>query len=289
MAMGTEYEKFVGSLQQAILVADEIGGHKNITVQRNVRLLDRFGIEREFDLYWEYEFGGFVYKTVIECKDYASRISMEKIDALAGKIQDFPDVRAVFATRIGYQSGAEARAKAHKIELLIAREQSEVDWTLADGTPLVREINIRTHAIMPPRILAFNATFSRKWLEENTTYRDGDMPKFDGMNDETFIDDEATGERYSIFELAARLDEKDPGDPGDHTYSENFRSAFLELNDTRVKLESYTLHYTRLPIITNTIKIDIAKELIGVIEYLSQGTSTAIFRDRVVKNWRKNP
>ncbi|WP_420106561.1 restriction endonuclease [Herbaspirillum huttiense] len=251
----------MGNLQQAILRAEEIGGHRNIKVQRNVKLFDRFGVEREFDLYWEYEFGGFVYKTVIECKDYASRISMEKIDALVGKIQDLPDVRAVFATRIGYQSGAEARAKAHKIELLIAREQSEVDWTLADGTPLVKEINIRTHALIPPRILEFNATFSRKWLEENTTYRDGDMPKFDGMNNETFIDDEAAGERYSIFELAEKLDAKDPGDPGEHTYSENFRSAFLEFNGTRVKLESYTLRYIRLPIITNAIKIDIAKEL----------------------------
>ena len=32
------------------------------------------GIERQFDIYWEYELGGLTYKTAIECKDYRKSI-----------------------------------------------------------------------------------------------------------------------------------------------------------------------------------------------------------------------
>ncbi len=48
---------------------------------------------------------------------------------------------------------------------------------------------------------------------------------------------------------------------------------------------SYTMNYsvslpTQMP-----INIDYSKELIGVIEYRHKGTKTAIFSDRIVKNW----
>ena len=42
-------------------------------------MVDKNGTERQFDIYWEYSLGGFLYKTVIECKDYASKISIDKI------------------------------------------------------------------------------------------------------------------------------------------------------------------------------------------------------------------
>jgi hypothetical protein len=38
----------------------------------------------------EFDLGGYVYKTVIECKDYASTITVEKIDAFIGKTNDIP-------------------------------------------------------------------------------------------------------------------------------------------------------------------------------------------------------
>nr|WP_200874421.1 hypothetical protein [Ferrovum myxofaciens] len=102
---GKEYELFVSSLQQALLNAENITTQKNITVEVNKLILDNCGIERQFDIYWEYELGGLTYKTVIECKDYNSSVSVEKIDALIGKTRDIPDLKAVFATKKGYQSG----------------------------------------------------------------------------------------------------------------------------------------------------------------------------------------
>lgn len=60
---------------------------KNIEIERNKKIKDNYGIVREFDLYWEYELAGVIYKTIIECKDYASRVSIDKIDAFIGKLE----------------------------------------------------------------------------------------------------------------------------------------------------------------------------------------------------------
>jgi len=108
---GKDYEFFVAKLQQALLNADAYASQKNIQVEVNKKIVDNCGIERQFDIYWEYELGGLLYKTVIECKDYASTITVEKIDALIGKVKDLPDLKAVFATKMGYQSGAQKKSR----------------------------------------------------------------------------------------------------------------------------------------------------------------------------------
>jgi hypothetical protein len=125
---GKSYEEFVAVLHQALLYSEDIGKHQNIEIQRNKKIVDSFGIKREFDLYWEYELAGITYKTIIECKDYSSTISIEKIDALIGKIRDIPDIKPVFATKKGYQSGARTKAEKNKVDLLIVREQNDSDW-----------------------------------------------------------------------------------------------------------------------------------------------------------------
>ena len=85
MSAGRDYEAFVQDLQQAILKSEELIRQKNIHIERNKLLRIISESNENFDLYWEYELGGLIYKTVVECKDYASKISVEKIDALIGK------------------------------------------------------------------------------------------------------------------------------------------------------------------------------------------------------------
>ncbi|MBP7784359.1 MAG: restriction endonuclease, partial [Aliarcobacter sp.] len=144
---GTDYERFVLTIQQAILNSEEFSKQKNIKIELNKKIVDNTGTEREFDLYWEYQLAGITYKTIIECKDYNSRISVEKIDALIGKIKDLPDIKPVFATKTGYQSGAETKAKHNKIDLLIVREQIEDDWKDKNGNPFIKKIFIRLIAL----------------------------------------------------------------------------------------------------------------------------------------------
>ena len=70
---GRDYEQFVKRLQQALLISDQFIGQNNIEIEVNKILRDNCGINREFDLYWEYELAGIVYKTIIECRDRKSQ------------------------------------------------------------------------------------------------------------------------------------------------------------------------------------------------------------------------
>ncbi|WP_279498910.1 hypothetical protein [Aeromonas veronii] len=78
MGNGKQYEEFVGRLQQAILNSEEYLKIKNITIEKNRIITDNNGIDREFDLYWEYDLGGIKYKSVIECKDYNQKNQYRK-------------------------------------------------------------------------------------------------------------------------------------------------------------------------------------------------------------------
>jgi hypothetical protein len=151
---GKDYEQFVKDLQQGLLDSEDFIKQKNICIETNKMITDNCGIKREFDLYWEYELAGITYKTVIECKDYASKVSVEKIDALIGKTRDIPDLKAIFATKTGYQSGAKAKAEHNKIDLLIVRVQGDQDWEDSDGNPYIKEIAIKMELISAARTLA---------------------------------------------------------------------------------------------------------------------------------------
>ncbi len=284
--MGSEYEKFVQKLQQALLNSESLSKQHNIIVERNKKIIDNAGIKREFDLYWEYELAGITYKTIIECKDYSSKISIEKIDALMGKIHDLPDIKPLFATKIGYQSGAETKAKQNKIDLLIVREQNDNDWKDENGNPLVKVIEINLHALSPATITKFQPFIDRDWVLQNTNIDVSKPLSFGANNNEIFIDNRASGERYSLYDLASTLDSKD-NQYGSFTNKEKFEDAYIQYDAICFKLLAYEVDYELLPPHTETIVLDYAKELIGVIEYLHQGKITAVFKDRIIKDWKK--
>lgn len=202
---GKDYEQFVALLQQALLNAESFTEQKNIEVQLNKKIVDSCGVEREFDLYWEYELAGITYKTVIECKDYNSRIPLEKIDALIGKIRDIPDLKAVFATKKGYQSGAKTKAEHNRIDLLIVREQNDSDWQDVDGTPFIKTIHINMILRMPASITRFQPLLDPEWTKENISADLNAPISMSGLDNEIFVENEDNGERYSLHELWSKL------------------------------------------------------------------------------------
>lgn len=283
---GRDYEEFVASLQQALFDSEKWTELINIKIERNKKITDNCGIAREFDLYWEYELAGITYKTVIECKDYASKVSIEKIDALLGKIQDSPDLKPIFATKTGYQSGAKTKAKNNKVELLIIREQNDTDWELDDGTPLIKKINVNMHVISPARITSFNPKLDGNWAKENVDIDlENDNFQLSMRNDLTFIEDVEKSDKYSLKTLEERLGLGTDSDFGTHSISLSFENAFLHCNDLKLKMRSVDLTYVMPKPINNPIHIDFSKELVGVIEYLGKNSKTVIFKDRIVKDW----
>lgn len=285
MSTGKDYEIFVQNLQQALINSEELMLQKNIEIERNKKIEDNYGIVREFDLYWEYELAGVTYKTIIECKDYASRVSIDRIDGLIGKIRDIPDLKPVFATKTGYQSGAELKAKNHNIDLLIVREQRDDDWEDKEGNPLIREVNINMQIMPSARITNFKPFIDGDWLKENTDLNLDSQLVSSGLNNEIFIEDIERDETYSLLELSTKL-EKISCEPGEHSHSEVFKDAYLVNNGLKLKICKYEVDYRVSKPINQPIKIDFSKELLGVIEYLHKDSITAVFKDKIVKDWR---
>ena len=280
MSDGKDYEIFVQNLQQALLDSEELTSQKNIGIERNKKITDKCGIEREFDLYWEYELAGITYKTVIECKDYAVPLSLEKIDALIGKLHDIPDLKPVFATKTGYQSGAETKARINKIDLLIVREQRDDDWQ-----DKLRELGLQIYFEIPPRIIGFHPVIDGEWVRRNTNLNPTAAPSISGLNSDIFIEDLVKNDTYSLFDLAHRLESIAGNKYGNLRHAESFENAYLITDGLKLKINSYEVEYVRSEPLESSINIDISKELLGVIEYLSNGSSTAVFRDEIVRNW----
>lgn len=286
MSTGKDYEIFVQNLQQALINSEEVMSQKNVEIERNKKIKDNYGIMREFDLYWEYELAGVTYKTIIECKDYASRVSIDRIDSLIGKIRDIPDLKPVFATKTGYQSGAELKAKNSKVDLLIVREQRDDDWEDKDGNPLIKEININMQIMSPARITNFKPFIDGDWLKENSELNLENQLVTSGLNNEVFIEDIDREETYSLLELAIKLEKISTGF-GEHTHSELFKDAYLINNGLKLKLCKYEVEYCIPEPIHHPMKMDFSKELVGVIEYLHKDSTTAVFKDKIIKDWKK--
>lgn len=270
---GKDYELFVQSLYQAILQSELVTGQKNIIVETNKLLIDRNGTERQFDIYWEYRFGCLTYKTVIECKDYSQKISVDKIDSLIGKLNDFPDLTGVFATKVGYQSGAEIKAKNNNIELLIIRPQNDSDWEDEDGTPLIRQINIGMTAIHPARITGFQIILPKG---TDTT----DPLVLSAMNNEIFIQNHDTNEHYSMFDLQHKLLDGHKEESGVFDKIFKFKGKITSPN-LEVEIEGYKITYAIPKPSQHDILIDFSEKLIGVVEYLSQGRKAIVFDDHI--------
>lgn len=276
---GKEYELFVQKIQQALINAEECVRYKNITVERDKKIVDNCGISRQFDIYWEYELGGMTYKTVIECKDYQSKISIEKIDALIGKTRDIPDLKPVFATKVGYQSGARQKANQNRIELLIIREQNDSDWCDAEGNPLIKKICLETTLSPPAEIQDFTSLLDAAWIEDNTNLtQDQVTGSCSALNNSIVIDDLTHGERYSLWDLQYRLSDSFTGEYDTEIEEEvSFENAFIHHSNLKLKLTGYKIKYLVPKPSSEQLEIDGRKFLLGVVEYLSTGTKKKVF------------
>ena len=281
---GREYELFVAKLQQAILNTEDISKQKNIDVEVRKKILDNCGIEREFDVYWEYELAGLTYKTIIECKDYNSSVSLGEIDGILGKTQDIPDLKLVFATTKGYQSGAKLKAKHNNIELLLVREQNSSDWITRDGKPLIKKVSINIIYEPPTRILQFQPKLDREWAEMNSKIDVSQPISIGGLSSEIFIEDIDNSDNYSLHELAATLTPPQGETHGNFKINKCYKHAFIVSQDFRMKLNSLEIHYSIDEPIKESIEIDLSKELLGVIEYLQRGHTQSIFKNGIVRS-----
>jgi len=284
---GKEYENFVAKLQQAILDSEKYSEQKNIVVERNKIIRDKNGLDREFDLYWEYELGGFIYKTVIECKDYNSKIKLEKIDAFVGKTQDIPKLKLAFATKKGYQSGADEKAKQYDIDLLIVREQNDTDWVDEYGNHLMKIIDITINSYGPAIITKFETFLDGKWVKENRPDITNPFHR-PCLSNETYIDDISNKEKYSIYDFSYKLLKLEEYKPGNYERTKEFSDAYIIYGEDTYKLKAIKIFYCIQEPMISGINIDFSKELIGVIEYINRGIKKKIYENGDIQQDKVN-
>jgi len=88
-------------------------------------LICESGIEREFDVVIKSKLNGYDMCIAIECKDYRSRVPIEKIEAFKSKCSTVKEInKMVFVSARGYQRGAITQAKNFGIDLLTAEQIS---------------------------------------------------------------------------------------------------------------------------------------------------------------------
>ena len=280
---GKAYEEFVAGLHRALLEAEKIVDGRNIEVELNKIIVDNDGLKREFDVYWEYEIAGIQYRTVIECKDYNSSVSIDDIDALLGKTQSIPGLRLVFATKKGYQSGAKTKAISNNVDLLIVREQNESDWYGPDGTPLLKAIHIDIMYQVPTIIQSFSPVLDIEWIEKHADIDTSKPQTLSGLNADILIEDLSTGQTYSLLELSNRLQPIGQRQTGRFKDIVTFEDAFLVHKEQRFKMKSFEIEYTIPGVLKSTLEIDFSAQLDGVIEYLKSNVKATIFGDRVMR------
>ena len=124
----------------------------NLCKRSNV-LLQGKAVKHQTDVYWELRFADCDYRTVIECKDWNTAVTLEKIMAFKGKLIDLNDPVGVFVSRKGFQSGAIKYAETYGIFLYQLFEEPKPE-------PIqVKEGSFAEFKIRP-----------EDWVMENTYY-----------------------------------------------------------------------------------------------------------------------
>lgn len=285
---GRKYEELVREIQASLFEAEKIPFLKNINIEINKKLQDRSGIEREFDIYWEFEIGGSLYRSVIECKDYSSPISIEKIDAFIGKTNDIPGLKLIYATRTGYQSGAKIKAEKHNIQLLIIRDQQESDWITDDGEYLLKTIHLNIVARSLPRVNNYHVQVDVDWFQNQKKYTQEDLQNLFSfkLNNQLLIKDIENHDTFSFYDLPERILKKRKNlEYGSGSYSETYSNAWIEDVDklAQIKITGFNCDYIYNEPIKTTSVIDFSEQIKAIVEDLMTGKKKWVMNDGTVK------
>lgn len=120
-----KYEQLVQSIYQEILAKE---GVENVQVDHDVKVRGRSGVEHQIDVLWRFKQAGMEHTVLIECKNYAKALNLEKVRNFFAVIFDIGNCQGVMATKTGYQSGAAKFAEFYGIAQKLVREPNEDDW-----------------------------------------------------------------------------------------------------------------------------------------------------------------
>lgn len=250
---GIEYEKLTQNVFRQIINQNTV---QNIEVKHDVNLKG-LTTTHQIDVYWEFDFGGIKYKTIIQAKDWKSKVPQKEMLAFKAILDDLPyGTKGIYVTKNGYQSGAINVAKSYGISLYNLDEPTDDDW---EGK--IKTIEIQFD-IKSPVYESISVEFDGNWFKDNVPnakdYVGGKL--FDGNT--VLYDD--FGNKYCILkEIIEELLSQSPEGITKQTYKFD-NNVYMPLDDTvKAKVLSLSGNFG-YRIYHDTLKIDGGK-LIGWI------------------------
>lgn len=87
-----QYEQLTQSIYQAIL-QNELSN--NIQVKHNVEVKGRSGVKHQIDVLWRFKQAGVEHMVLIECKNYATNLTLEKVRNFFGVLHDIGNAQGI--------------------------------------------------------------------------------------------------------------------------------------------------------------------------------------------------
>jgi len=115
------FESFVNDLYE---------GDGDVTVQRDVTDIDRYGAKRQTDVKITRRSRFHQFTTLVECKRWKEPVGRDRIDVLASSIEALGANNGAIFTTTGFEEGAIAYAKGKGIELFVVRDLTSEEWGL---------------------------------------------------------------------------------------------------------------------------------------------------------------
>lgn len=192
----TEYEQLTQEIYQAINANTEF---KNIDIKHNIKLEGKSGCKHQIDVYWEFEMMGEKHRVAIECKNYSNTVSVGNIRNFYGVLNDIGDIKGIFVTKVGFQSGAKKFADTYGISLKEMRFPADTDWK-GRVRDMHLVINI-CNTVIKDRQLNLDIN----WILDNTSIKEGDSLEISGDNDKIKIVNSNRNEITNFFEIEQQL------------------------------------------------------------------------------------
>jgi hypothetical protein len=131
-----EYEKLTQEIYQCLLSKEPGGG----TAEHNQKVQGRSGVRHQIDVLWRFKKAGVEHLVCVECKNYLSNITLEKVRSFFGVLHDIGNCHGIMVTKTGFQEGAAAFAKFYGIDLKLVRKPFEQDFEGAIKTVHITQI-----------------------------------------------------------------------------------------------------------------------------------------------------
>jgi Restriction endonuclease len=191
---GLSYEQVVRVIFQEIL--DREYG-QTISVEHDVTV-HGIATTHQVDVMWRFTLGGVSYTTIIEAKDWESKIGKGTVLAFRQRLSDLPgQPRGLLVTKSGFQAGAKKLAETYGISLFLLKRVPAFNFTMTQLSrakiALDTSVKYATLTVMAPRIsirtVAIGDGTPEHVLPPNFTLSDAKIaPTDDSADEKTLLD-----------------------------------------------------------------------------------------------------